>query len=45
MDGVVESRAKDNKIEVEFFEETPKELQGATFLHHNQIKVMFLNYR
>lgn len=43
MDGVVESRAKDNEIEVEFFEETPKELQGDTFLHHNQIKVMFWN--
>ncbi|KAI5392732.1 hypothetical protein KIW84_060051 [Lathyrus oleraceus] len=45
MDGVFESRAKDNEIEVEFFEDTPKELQGATLLHHNQIKVMFWNCR
>lgn len=33
MDGVVESRSKDVFIEVEFVEETPKEIQGASFFH------------
>lgn len=33
MDVVVKSRSKDVSLDVEFVEETPKELKGATFLH------------